>query len=179
MSAPSGAGKTSLTQALVTRRNDLGLTVSHTTRAQRPGETDGVHYYFVDHEKFGQMIEDGEFVEHALVFGNRYGTSLAAIEAQLSQGRHAILEIDWQGARRVRQRFPGVMSVFIMPPSLDILEQRLRDRGQDSDVVIERRMQEAQSEMSHREEYDRIIINADFDSALAELGDALATLDDD
>jgi len=179
VSAPSGAGKTSLTQALVARRNDLGLTVSHTTRAQRPGETDGVHYYFVDHEKFEQMIADGEFVEHALVFGNRYGTSLAAIEAQLSRGRHAILEIDWQGARRVRQRFPGVMSVFIMPPSLDILEQRLRDRGQDSDAVIERRMQEAQSEMSHREEYDRIIINADFDSALAELSDALATLDDD
>ncbi len=174
VSAPSGAGKTSLTRALVDARNDIGLTVSHTTRPIRSGEKDGVHYYFVDHSVFEQMVDDGLFVEHAVVFGNRYGTSIAAINARLQEGRHAILEIDWQGARRVREAFPNAVSVFIMPPSLEALEQRLRDRGQDSDEVIARRMQEARNEISHREEFDLIIVNDDFDEALAQLN---ATLD--
>ena len=178
VSAPSGAGKTSLTQALVAARNDVGLTVSHTTRSQRPGERDGVHYHFVDHGVFEAMIGEDAFVEHAEVFGNHYGTSVAAIETQLGSGRHAILDIDWQGARRVREKFPDARSVFVMPPSLDVLRQRLLDRGQDSDETIARRMLEAQSEMDHKDEYDRIIINEDFETALAELQDALNELID-
>ncbi len=176
VSAPSGAGKTSLTRALVNTRDDIGLTVSHTTRPIRAGEENGVHYYFVDQAGFEQMVADNLFVDHAVGFGNRYGTSVAAIEARLQEGKHAILEIDWQGARRVRQAFPQAVSVFIMPPSLEALEQRLRDRGQDSDKVIARRMQEARNEISHREEFDLVIINDDFDEALAQLNATLDTL---
>ena len=169
VSAPSGAGKTSLTRALVASRNDIGLTVSHTTRPMRSGEENGVHYHFVDHADFEQMVEQDLFVEHAMVFGNRYGTSIQAIEERLSEGKHAILEIDWQGARRVRQAFSAAVSGFIMPPSLDALEQRLRDRGQDSDEIIANRMQAARSEISHKDEFDQIIVNDNFDQALAQL----------
>ena len=176
LSAPSGAGKTSLSRALVETRNDVGLTVSHTTRPRRPGETDGRDYHFVDHERFRQMVRYGLFAEHAEVFGNYYGTSLATIRDLADAGRHALLEIDWQGARKVRQKYPGARSVFIMPPSREALEQRLRDRGQDSDAVIDRRMREADSEMSHRHEYDRVIVNDDFDRALGDLNDLLADL---
>lgn len=177
VSAPSGAGKTSLTQALVSSRSDIGITVSHTTRAQRPGEIDGVHYHFVDLSTFEQMINDHQFVEYATVFGNYYGTSIKAINDQLEQGKHAILEIDWQGARKVREKFPDALSVFVMPPSLAVLEQRLRDRGQDSEQVIARRMQEAQNEISHKDEYDRVVVNLEFDTALTDLGAALMSLD--
>ena len=176
LSAPSGAGKTSLARALVENRDDAGLTVSHTTRPRRPGETDGKDYHFVDHDRFRQMIHDGLFVEHAEVFGNCYGTSLAAIRTLTDAGRHAILEIDWQGARNVRREYPGARSVFIMPPSREALERRLRDRGQDSDAVIEKRMREADSEMGHRQEYDEVIVNEDFAQALDRLNSILSTL---
>ncbi len=176
LSAPSGAGKTSLSRALVQARGDAGLTISHTTRPRRPGETDGRDYHFVDHDRFAQMVRSGLFVEYAEVFGNCYGTSLAAIRSLTDAGMHALLEIDWQGARKVRRMYPGARSVFIMPPSREILEQRLRGRGQDSDAVIEKRMREADSEMSHSHEYDRVIVNDEFDRALGELNDLLETL---
>ncbi len=176
LSAPSGAGKTSLARALVESRDDAGMTVSHTTRDCRPGEVDGRDYHFVDRARFREMVEGGLFVEHALVFGNDYGTSLAAIQAELDAGRHAILDIDWQGARLVRAAWPAAYSVFIMPPSREALEKRLRDRGQDSDAVIARRMRDADSEMSHKDEYDRIIVNEDFEHALAQLGAVLDAL---
>jgi len=173
LSAPSGAGKTSLARALVSGRNDVGFTVSYTTRSIRPGEKNGVHYHFIDSANFEHMIEADLFVEYATVFGNSYGTSMAAIDQQISRGKHAILEIDWQGARKVREKFPEAVSVFIMPPSLDTLEQRLRDRNQDSDEVIARRMQEARNEISHKDEYDYVIVNDDFDKALNQLEQAL------
>jgi guanylate kinase len=176
VSAPSGAGKTSLTQALVSSRQDVGITVSHTTRAQRHGEMNGVHYHFVSSGVFEQMIKDDQFVEYATVFGNYYGTSVKAINDQLQQGKNAILEIDWQGARKVREKFPDALSVFVMPPSLVVLEQRLRNRGQDSEEVIARRMREAQNEISHKGEYDIVVVNTEFDHALAELEKALSSL---
>jgi guanylate kinase len=176
LSAPSGGGKTSLARALVAQRDDVEITVSHTTRGQRPGEQDGVHYYFVDRPGFEAMIEDGAFIEYATVFGNYYGTSVEAIETLILDGKHAILDIDWQGARNVRKRYPAAVSVFVMPPSVAALEQRLRQRRQDSEDVIERRMQEAATEMSHRDEFDVIIINDDFDNALAQLGQVLDDL---
>ncbi|MDD9858285.1 MAG: guanylate kinase [Gammaproteobacteria bacterium] len=169
LSAPSGAGKTSLARRLVARRPDVALAVSHTTRAQRPGETHGVDYYFVDAPEFEAMIADGRFIEHATVFGNYYGTSVRAIEALISRGKHAILEIDWQGARAVRRQFPGAKSVFVMPPSMQALEQRLRARRQDADEVIAERMRAAKDEMSHAGEYDYTIVNDRFDRALAKL----------
>ena len=176
LSAPSGAGKTSLALALVGAREDVGLTVSHTTRSQRPGEVDGVHYHFVDQATFEQMIRGDLFVEYARVFDHYYGTSVDAISEQISTGKHAILDIDWQGARKVRQKFPDALSIFVMPPSLEALEQRLRDRNQDSDEVIARRMGDAKSEISHKEEYDRILINDDFDRTLSYLNAALNAL---
>jgi len=176
LSAPSGAGKTSLARALVARDSDAGLTVSHTTRARRPGETDGLDYHFVDHQTFRQMIEQDLFVEYAKVYDHYYGTSVTAINAQLDAGKHAILDIDWQGARKVREKFPNALSVFVMPPSLETLEQRLRDRGQDSDEVIARRMGVARSEISHKEEYDITLINEDFDHALEQLQATLESL---
>ena len=177
LSAPSGAGKTSLARSLVAAREDAGLTISHTTRPQRPGETAGKDYHFVDHAVFEDMILRDLFVEYAEVFGNYYGTSIASIEAELNAGRNAILDIDWQGARKVRSQYPSAYSVFIMPPSREALEQRLRGRGQDSEGVIERRMQAADSEMSHRNEYHRIIVNDDFNRALRELNDVLDNLE--
>ncbi len=169
LSAPSGAGKTSLAQALVDSRADAELTISHTTRPQRPGEKNGQHYHFVDEPAFGKMIETNQFIEHATVYGHYYGTSVKSIEALILNDKHAILDIDWQGARNVRHFFQASKSVFIMPPSLDALERRLRERRQDSEEVIARRMGNAQDEMSHRHEYNTIIVNDDFDMALAEL----------
>lgn len=174
LSAPSGAGKTSLARALVETREDVGLTVSHTTRPRRPDEVEGKDYHFVSHDKFTQMIRDGLFVEYAQVFGNYYGTSLAAIQTLTDSGLIAILEIDWQGARRVRQKYPEAHSVFIMPPSRKALERRLRNRGQDSDAIIAKRMHEADSEMSHSHEYDTVVVNDDFKYALHSLNDILA-----
>ena len=168
-SAPSGAGKTSLVGELLKQTEHLVVSVSHTTRAMRPGEQDGVHYHFIEVPAFEQMVADNVFVEHAKVFDNYYGTSQTAIEQQLAQGLDVILEIDWQGARQVRERIPAAVSVFILPPSRPALEDRLRGRGQDSDVIIARRMRDAISEMSHYGEYDFVVVNDDFMQATAEL----------
>jgi guanylate kinase len=169
VSAPSGAGKTSLVKALLESTPDLVVSVSHTTRAMRPGERDGVDYHFTDVETFRGMIEAGAFLEHAQVFDNYYGTSQAAVEAELAKGCDVILEIDWQGARQVRHLIPGAVGVFVVPPSRQALEQRLRGRGQDSDEIIARRMRDAQSEASHYGEYDYLVVNDDFDAALKQL----------
>lgn len=169
VSAPSGAGKTSLVKALLDALPDIRLSVSHTTRAMRPGETDGVNYHFVDCATFTNLHEHGDFLEHAEVFGNYYGTSQAALERDLAEGHDLILEIDWQGAQQVRRKLPHAQSIFILPPSQAALRQRLDNRGQDSAEIIERRMREAVSEMSHYVEYDYLIINDDFASALEDL----------
>lgn len=168
VSAASGAGKTSLVKALLERDPTLALAVSFTTRAPREGERDGVHYHFVDPDAFARMVAEGAFLEHAEVFGNRYGTAEESVRTQLAEG-DLVLEIDWQGARQVRARFPGAVSVFVLPPSAGALEQRLRGRGQDSDRVIAERMAKARSEMSHHAEYDYLLVNDDFDTALADL----------
>ncbi|MDJ0805384.1 MAG: guanylate kinase [Gammaproteobacteria bacterium] len=168
LSAPSGAGKTSLLQALREQDGDLQVSISHTTRAIRPGETDGVHYHFISHEQFLHMVEAGEFLEHAEVFGNFYGTAEATVRSQLERG-DLVLEIDWQGARQVRQRFSEAVSIFILPPDPESLRERLDARGQDSEEIIQRRMQKAVNEMSHYAEFDYLVINDIFDAALAEL----------
>ena len=168
-SAPSGAGKTSLVTELVKTTGKLLVSVSHTTRAMRPGEQDGVHYHFIEIPVFEKMVVDNAFLEHARVFDNYYGTSQKAIEEQLAKGVDVILEIDWQGARQVRERMPENVSVFILPPSRVELENRLKGRGQDSDEIIARRMRDAVSEMEHYGEYDFIVVNDDFDVALGEL----------
>jgi guanylate kinase len=170
VSAPSGAGKTSLVRALLDSTGDeLVLSVSHTTRAPRPGEVDGRDYHFVDVETFRRMIDNEEFLEHARVFDNYYGTARQGIEMQLAQGRDVILEIDWQGARQVRQALPESVGIFILPPSREALQERLRSRGQDDEAVIARRMQDAVNEMSHYGEYDYLVINEVFRTAHDEL----------
>lgn len=168
-SAPSGAGKTSLVKALLETAQNLVVSVSHTTRAMRPGEANGVHYHFIDVAEFQKMVETNQFLEHAQVFDNFYGTSQLAIEQQLASGLDVILEIDWQGARQVRHRIPGTVSVFILPPSRAELERRLSGRGTDSPEVVARRMRDAVSEMQHYDEYDYLVINDDFELALADL----------
>lgn len=173
VSAPSGAGKTSLVKVLLERDKALNLSVSYTTRAPRPGEESGVHYHFVDVETFRRMAADGAFVEHAEVFGNHYGTAEATLREALDAGRDLLLEIDWQGARQVRERFPEAVGLFIVPPSLAALEERLRGRGQDSDEIIAARMAESRSELAHYDEYDYLIVNDDFDLALEELATAV------
>ena len=169
VSAPSGAGKTSLVKALLDSEPHIRVSVSHTTRAMRPGEANGVNYHFVDHEQFGAMIQRGEFLEHAQVFDNCYGTSQVWVEQTLAQGLDLILEIDWQGAQQVRRLMPQAKSIFILPPTQEALRQRLNNRGQDSDEIIEKRMREAVSEMSHYVEYDYLVINDDFAHALEDL----------
>lgn len=169
VSAPSGAGKSSLLRALLTRDPQLQVVVSHTTRLARPGELDGEHYHFVGNEAFEQMIEAGEFLEHAQVFDRFYGTSEAAVRAPLKAGADLILEIDWQGARQVRRRFPEACCIFILPPSIEALRERLEGRGQDSAEVIERRMRDATNEMSHYAEYDFLVVNDRFEQTLAQL----------
>ena len=168
-SAPSGAGKTSLVTALVDSTEDIKVSVSHTTRAMRPGEVDAVDYHFVDKSDYQVMVDAGAFLEHAKVFDNFYGTARASIEDRLSQGIDVILEIDWQGAQQVRKLMVDAVSVFILPPSREALEERLRGRGQDSDEIIARRMRDAESEMSHYAEFDYLIINDDFEVALGDL----------
>ena len=168
VSAPSGAGKTRLVKALLGRDPGVGLAISYTTRAPRPGEQDGVHYHFVSPERFAEMVAAGDFLEHAEVFGNRYGTAEASVRDQLAGGRDLVLEIDWQGARQVRSRFPEAVSVFILPPSAEVLDERLRGRGQDSDAVIAGRMARAREEMAHYAEYDYLIVNDRFETALGE-----------
>lgn len=169
VSAPSGAGKTSLVRELVESLDGIQVSTSHTTRVRREGEIDGVNYHFVDVPAFEAMIERGEFFEYARVFDNYYGTSRPAVQAALAAGQDVILEIDWQGARQVREQLPEAVSVFILPPSREELERRLSGRGTDEHAVIERRMRDAVSEMSHHDEYDYLLINDDFTTALAEL----------
>lgn len=169
VSAPSGAGKTSLLRELVPTDPQLVMSVSHATRPMRDGEQDGVHYHFVSVAEFEALIEAGAFLEHAQVFDNFYGTSESAVKAQLASGQDVILEIDWQGARQVRQRFPLAVSIFIAPPSIAALRERLSGRGQDSEEVVQRRMADARSELSHFPEYEYLVINDDFDTALADL----------
>ncbi len=170
VSAPSGAGKTSLVKALLEQDPGLALSVSCTTRAPRAGEQDGVHYHFLDRDQFERAVAAGEFMEHAEVFGNLYGTREADLRAHLASGRDLILEIDWQGARQVRKRFADAVSLFILPPSLAELERRLRGRGTDSEEVIARRLAQARDDLSHWAEYDYLIVNDRFELALAELG---------
>lgn len=166
ISAPSGAGKSSLLKALLKSGGAcMALSVSHTTRAPRPGEVDGVDYHFTDVEHFTAMVEADEFLEHARVFDNFYGTSRQAVEQQLADGQDVILEIDWQGARAIRARMPDTVTIFILPPSRAELEARLTARGQDDAGVIARRMRDAVSEMSHYDEYDYLIINDVFEVA--------------
>ena len=169
VSAPSGAGKTSLVKALIDAQPSIRVSVSHTTRAMRPGEEHGVNYHFVERGEFVRMIEHGDFLEQAEVFGNLYGTSQSALQRTLDEGHDLILEIDWQGAEQVRRLMPKARSIFILPPSQQALRQRLTNRGQDSDEIIEGRMREAVSEMSHYVEYDFLIINDDFATALEDL----------
>jgi guanylate kinase len=168
VSAPSGAGKSSLIAALLETNPTYAMkvSISHTTRGKRPGEEDGVHYHFVEKAYFEDLIGKGEFLEYAEVFGNYYGTSRAWIEQNLDKGIDIFLDIDWQGAQQIREQMPLAKSVFILPPSKDELERRLNARGQDSQEVIAKRMSEAQSEISHYNEYDYLIVNDDFDVAL-------------
>jgi guanylate kinase len=169
VAAPSGAGKTSLVNALVERQKNVVLSVSHTTRAARAGEESGKDYFFVSQDEFSAMRNAGEFLESATVFDNSYGTSSEAVLLQLKEGKDVILEIDWQGAEQVRRNFPDSTGVFILPPSRNDLEQRLRGRGQDDDETIARRMRDAENEMSHYVEFDYLIINDDFEVALNDL----------
>ena len=172
LSAPSGAGKSSLISALLASDSSTQkmVSVSHTTRAPRPGEVEGVHYYFVSKEEFESLIEQDLFLEYAKVFGgNYYGTSLPAIEENLAKGIDVFLDIDWQGAQQIRKKVSSVKSIFILPPSLPELERRLIGRGQDSEEVITERMSKAISEISHYDEYDYVIVNDDFEKALKDL----------
>ena len=169
IAAPSGAGKTSLVNAMLEHDPRLALSVSHTTRPPRPGERDGEHYHFVDEPAFLALADGDGFLEHAEVFGHRYGTGRDGVDALLSQGRDVLLEIDWQGARQVRERVPECRSVFIVPPSVAALRERLSHRGQDDPAVIAERMKKAHSELSHWAEFDYLVVNDDFDTALADL----------
>jgi len=169
VAAPSGGGKTSLVSALLEADSGIKLSVSYTTRPPRPGEVDGVNYHFVDEARFLEMVADGAFLEHAEVFGCYYGTAQVSVESQLSHEIDVILEIDWQGAQQVRKLMPDCRSIFIVPPSREELERRLRGRGQDSDEVITRRTSEAVEEMSHYGEFDYLVVNDDFELALSDL----------
>jgi guanylate kinase len=169
ISAPSGAGKTSLVKALLESTDGIQVSVSHTTRPARPGEVDGKDYHFTTVDTFKARIGSGDFLEHAEVFGNFYGTSRSTVQEMLAQGVDVILEIDWQGAAQVRQQIPEAVSIFILPPSREELERRLRGRGTDADEVIARRLGEAVAEMGHYAEFDYLVFNDDFDTALAEL----------
>ena len=169
VSAPSGAGKSSLLAALRERLPHLAVSVSHTTRQPRAGEQNGVHYHFTDVEQFREQVAAEQFLEYAQVFDNFYGTARQTVDALLAAGKDVILEIDWQGAQQVRERADSVVSIFILPPSITALSQRLHGRGQDSDAVIQRRMRDAQSEMSHYPEYDYVVVNDDFATALDDL----------
>jgi guanylate kinase len=174
ISAPSGAGKTSLVQALLARNPALTVSVSHTTRPRRATEVEGREYWFVTTAQFQELLARGEFLEHARVFDNFYGTGRATVEALLATGRDVILEIDWQGARQVRQSAPGCTTIFILPPSRASLEQRLRNRQTDSDAVIARRLKDAVGDMSHYREFGYVVVNDDFDTACGQLESILA-----
>jgi guanylate kinase len=169
VSSPSGGGKTSLVKALLEAEPGVRLSVSYTTRSARPGEVDGRDYHFVTLPVFERMLAAGEFLESAVIYGNRYGTSQKWIERERAEGRDVVLEIDWQGAQQVRRLIRQVVSIFIMPPSPEVLESRLRGRGQDSEDVVARRLAAAREEISHVSEYEYVIINDDFDRAAQDL----------
>ena len=169
ISAPSGAGKTSLVSEMLRQDSRLGVSVSHTTRPMREGEQDGVNYHFVSRDEFEAMIARGDFLEHADVFGNYYGTSQVWVRETLATGQDVILEIDWQGAKQVRRLIPECVSVFIVPPSAEVLRQRLVGRGTDAADVVERRLAEAEEECRHAVEFDYLVVNDDFSTALADL----------
>jgi guanylate kinase len=173
VAAPSGAGKTSLVKALMQREPAIQFSVSYTTRKPRPNEVPGRDYHFVSHERFEKMIAEGEFLEHAKVFDNRYGTAARTVQEALLNGEQLLLEIDWQGARQVRARLPEARSIFILPPSRGALEQRLKGRSTDSDSVIERRLRDAAHDMAHWNEFDYVVINDDFERAILDLQDIL------
>jgi guanylate kinase len=175
ISAPSGAGKTSLVSALLKQNRQISLSISYTTRAPRPGETNGKDYHFISREMFLEMAKDGDFLESAEVYGNFYGTSHPWIKKELAAGHDILLEIDWQGASQVRILMPQAISIFILPPSLSALETRLKGRGQDSDEVIARRLQAAQEDISHVAEFDYVIINDKLDEALRQLDAVVIT----
>jgi guanylate kinase len=169
IAAPSGAGKTSLVKALLAQEPSARFSISYTTRKMRPTEVDGRDYHFVTHEQFEAMVAAGEFLEHAQVFDNYYGTARAQVEQLLAQGANVILEIDWQGAQQIREVMNDCRSIFILPPSRAELERRLRGRGTDDEVVIQRRLRDAVSDMGHWAEFDYVVVNADFEQALNEL----------
>jgi guanylate kinase len=169
IAAPSGAGKTSLVKALLEQRPQLRLSVSHTTRKPRPSEQEGREYFFVSVDKFRALAEEKQFLEHAQVFDNHYGTGRAPVEAALARGHSVILEIDWQGARLVRASLPECVTIFILPPSREALEKRLRDRKTESDAAIARRLADAVSDMSRSGEFDYVVVNDDFARALVDL----------
>ena len=174
IAAPSGAGKTTLVKALTTRNPELRFSISYTTRPKRRNEAHGVDYLFVSNVEFDRLRVAGALLESANVFDNFYGTSRAQVEEHLAAGHHVILEIDWQGARQVREAMPDCITVFILPPSREELERRLRSRGTDTDAVIERRLRDALSDMSHWDEFDYVIFNDDLDQAVADLEAVLA-----
>lgn len=169
ISAPSGAGKTSLVEALIDQDARIKVSISHTTRTMRPGEVDGVNYHFVDNDTFSRMLQQNCFLEHATVFEHFYGTSQQWVNDTLAQQQDVILEIDWQGAAQVRKLMPDAVAIFILPPSKQALQQRLTGRGQDTADVIAKRMRAAQNEMSHYIEADYLVVNDNFNTALAEL----------
>lgn len=169
VAAPSGAGKSSIVNAVLARDANISLSVSFTSRAPRPGEVQGKHYHFVSAQAFEAMVAEGDFFEHALVHGDLKGTARQSVEPFLATGRDVLLEIDWQGARQVREKMPDAVSVFILPPSRAALEERMRKRGQDSEAVIQRRLAAAREEMSHYAEFDYVIVNEVFETAVAEM----------
>ena len=169
VAAPSGGGKTSLVKKLLSELEHITVSVSHTTRKMRPGEVDGVDYFFLDDKEFMGMVDEGAFVEHARVFNHFYGTSAAQITDRLQAGIDVVLDIDWQGAAQIRHAFADAVSVFVIPPSLEVLKQRLMDRQQDDAQTINNRMQRSQDELSHYPEFDYLIVNDDFETAAAEL----------
>ncbi len=169
VAAPSGAGKSSLVNAVLAREPGICLSISFTTRGMRPGERHAQHYHFIDKAEFEAMVAKGDFFEHALVHGDYKGTARQSVEPQLAAGKDVLLEIDWQGARQVRAQVPDAVSVFILPPSRDALEHRMRHRGQDTEAVIAQRLANAREEMSHAGEFDFVIVNEDFETATCEL----------
>ncbi len=170
VAAPSGGGKTSLIQKLLSILDNLEVSISHTTRLARPGEVNGEDYFFIDKRQFTSMINKDEFIEHALVFGQHYGTSKQQVEQKLEAGTDILFDIDWQGAEQIKQHFTDdVVTIFILPPSLDVLRDRLKQRKQDTDDVVQARMEKAQDEMKHYKAFDYVIINDDFDQAVKEL----------
>jgi len=174
IAAPSGAGKTSLVRALMEREPGLRFSISYTTRTQRPTELHGRDYFFVGRDEFERMVANGEFLEHARVFDNYYGTARRPVEEALAAGQDLILEIDWQGAAQIRDALPECISIFILPPSRPELERRLRGRGTDAEGVIQRRLRDAASDMTHWREFDHVVVNDDFSQALAQLQQVVA-----